>query len=273
MNLSGSAGGLEYLTTGQGRPHTIFAHGLAGSIATTRPFGSGVTGAKTFLHFPGHGGSPVPARRVDYGVLAAGLRAVADEVGADQALGVSMGAGAVCRELSRQPDRWQRLVFVLPALIDRPRADEAYRSLSSLGRLVDAGDAAGIAAHLLRHEPPQVRLSPAARQWASGQAQSLIGTGLARVVEALTHDIPVPRRGDLATVTAPALVIGQLEDPLHPDQVARDLAAAMPNAQLEVLPPGGILWTHRDRVRGLIAEFLSSATDAGERAVAEPGRG
>jgi hypothetical protein len=35
---------VEYLVTGGGEPVTVFAHGLAGSIPETRPFGSGVGG-------------------------------------------------------------------------------------------------------------------------------------------------------------------------------------------------------------------------------------
>jgi pimeloyl-ACP methyl ester carboxylesterase len=51
---------LEFTTTGSGVPATVFAHGLAGSIQTTRPFGSGVRGSRTFMHFRGHGGSAAP---------------------------------------------------------------------------------------------------------------------------------------------------------------------------------------------------------------------
>ena len=55
--LEGPTGSLELITTGSGLPATVFAHGLGASIETTRPFGSGVKGSRTFFHFRGHGGS------------------------------------------------------------------------------------------------------------------------------------------------------------------------------------------------------------------------
>src|SRR3954454_15874353 len=49
-SISGDAG-----STGSMVPTTVFAHGLAGSIADTRPLGSAVAGRKVFFHFRGHG--------------------------------------------------------------------------------------------------------------------------------------------------------------------------------------------------------------------------
>ena len=52
---------LEYYVTGEGDPTTVFAHGLGGGIADTRPLGSGVAGRKVFFQFRGHGRSDAPA--------------------------------------------------------------------------------------------------------------------------------------------------------------------------------------------------------------------
>jgi pimeloyl-ACP methyl ester carboxylesterase len=123
--LEAPGGLLEFTTTGSGLPATVFAHGINGSIATTRPFGSGVQGSRTFLHFRGYGASTAAETPVTYAALAGELRAVADHVGATQALGVSMGAGALCALLADTPLRFRRLVFVLPAVLDRPRSDDA----------------------------------------------------------------------------------------------------------------------------------------------------
>src|SRR5450631_4600697 len=96
--LEGPDGLLEFITTGSGLPATVFAHGMAGSIQTTRPFGSGVRGSRTFMHFRGHGASAAPETPWTYAALGGELRAVADHVRATQALGVSMGAGALDRK-------------------------------------------------------------------------------------------------------------------------------------------------------------------------------
>lgn len=128
--VEGPAGSLELVTTGSGLPATVFAHGLTGSIPTTRPFGSGVPGSRTFMHFRGHGASAAGSAPGTYVDLAEDLRAVADQVGATQALGVSVGAGALCSLLARTPLRFSKVVFVLPAVLDRPRTDGAMEGLA-----------------------------------------------------------------------------------------------------------------------------------------------
>src|SRR5207253_6415327 len=45
---------------------------------------------------------------------------VADRFEATQAFGISMGAGAVMGLLEEKPDRFERLVFFIPASIDAP---------------------------------------------------------------------------------------------------------------------------------------------------------
>lgn len=143
--LEGPSGPIEFTTTGSGLPATVFAHGFTGSITTTRPFGSGVEGSRTFLHFRGYGASAAAQAPWTYTELAAELRAVADHVGATQALGVSMGAGAVCAILEQTPHRFDRLVFVLPAALDRPRADESLEG-TPLADAVPLTDRAVLAA-------------------------------------------------------------------------------------------------------------------------------
>ena len=80
--MEGPNGSLEFITTGSGLSATVFAHGLAGSIQTMRPFGAGVAGSRTFFHFRGHGASTAPQTPWNYAALAGELRAVADHVGA-----------------------------------------------------------------------------------------------------------------------------------------------------------------------------------------------
>ena len=127
--LEGPNGLLELITTGSGLPATVFAHGVTGSIQTTRPFGSGVKGRRTFFHFRGYGASAPAARPLTYAGLESDLRAIADHVEATQALGVSMGAGALCTLLARTPLRFGRLVFALPAALDQRRTDDALDGL------------------------------------------------------------------------------------------------------------------------------------------------
>ena len=257
--LEGPGGLLEFVTTGSGLPATVFAHGLAGSIETTRPFGSGVSGSRTFMHFRGHGVSAAPETPWTYAALADELRAVADHVGATQALGVSMGAGALCSLLARTPLRFERLVLVLPAVLDHPRTDGAQDRLLRMAELVDQGDVPGLTALLLEGEPVPVRDRPAVRLWCGRQAAAMVGSPVSGALRTLPAAVPLSDRGVLAAVTAQVLVIAQEQDPLHPVWVAEQLAGVVPGARLEILPPGGIMWSHRALMRELIGGFLSGA--------------
>ena len=123
---------LEYLVTGAGEPVTVFAHGLGNGIAETRPLGSAVNGRRVFFQFRGHGRSSAPEGRWTYADLARDLRAVADLTGATRALGVSLGAGALCRALSDDPRRFERVVLYLPSALDKPREKLAHDRLTGL---------------------------------------------------------------------------------------------------------------------------------------------
>lgn len=253
--LETPTGSLEFITTGSGSPATVFAHGLAGSIETTRPFGSGVRGSRTFFHF--RGGSAAVETPWRYAGLADELRAVADYVGATQALGVSMGAGALCSLLAHTPLRFERLVFVMPAVLDRPRTDDALDRLVEMAQCVDSRDVQSLTVLLLAGEPVAMRHQPAVQLWCRRQAAAMVGTPVSRALRALPTAVPLADRGVLAAVTAPALVIAQEEDPAHPVWVAEQLAASLPDAHLEVMAPGGIMWRHRALVRDLVGGFLS----------------
>jgi pimeloyl-ACP methyl ester carboxylesterase len=245
---------------GATEPHTLFAHGLAGSIPTTRPYATRVSGTRSFLHFRGHGASPAPedGNGWTYAELSAELWAVADAVGASRALGVSMGAGALCAGLAHQPERFDRVVLVLPAVVDRPRPDAAVARFAALADAVDAGDLPGIAAHLLEEQPERVRGEQAVQVWCREQAARLVGAGVAAGLRSLPHQVAVTDRELLRRVQVPVLVLAQEDDPAHPAAVAEELATLLPGADLHVLPPGGIMWEHRARVRDLVGSFLGS---------------
>jgi pimeloyl-ACP methyl ester carboxylesterase len=256
--LDGPDGIVEFVTTGSGLPATIFAHGLAGSISTTRPFGSGVKGSRTFMHFRGHGASAAAEAQWTYAALAEDLKAVADHVGATQALGVSMGAGALCSLLARSPGRFERLVFVMPAVLDQPRCDDGLSRMVAMAECVDSRDVESLTALLLQTEPVAVRTQPRVQLWCRRQAAVMVGSAVSKALRALPTDVPLTERAVLARVSAPALVIAQEQDAAHPVWVAEQLAASLPAARLEVMAPGGLLWRHRALMRELIGGFLSA---------------
>lgn len=202
---------------GTGEPVTVFAGGLGGTIAETRTFASGVAGTRVFFDFRGHGASGIPDDGDwSYAALSRDLRDVADTTGATRAVGVSMGAAALLGIVAATPERFSRNVFCLPAILDAPRGD------------VDVGDRAAT-------------VSPDA---------------VAGLVRALAESTPVADRTTLAAVRAPCLVVGQEGDGVHPAAIAREVAAALPDARLHVFDSPGLVVAHRRALRNLIASFL-----------------
>ncbi|HSK25288.1 MAG TPA: alpha/beta hydrolase [Jiangellales bacterium] len=252
-------GGAEVLLTGSGSPVTVMGHGLAGSIGETRPFGSGVRGTRAFLHFRGHGATPSPVGEPwSYEGLAAQLRAVADHVGASRALGVSMGAGALLALLARTPDRFGRVVLVLPGALDGPRGAGARDRFAAMAGHVEAGDVTGLAVLLRDELPAVVRGRPDAGVWTRRQAERLVGTPVGEALRAVPDLYPVADRTVLASVHVPVLVVAQEGDRTHPASVARELGAVLPRVSVRVLPAGGVLWSHRREVRALVSGFLNA---------------
>ncbi|WGW12536.1 alpha/beta hydrolase [Saxibacter everestensis] len=245
---------------GTGKPVTLFAHGFGGSIRDTRPFGTGVSGTRAFMHFRGHGGRPAPSSRWTYEELAGELRAAADGVEATRALGVSMGAGALARMLADSPDRFEKAAFVLPAVLDgTTRSAGRTRMMSRVDRMVELAarhDTAGIAQQLALREPEEVRAVPAAQAWFEHQAELIVNSD-ARFGLTLPSERAVDSAAALGAVQARTLVLTHEDDEAHPVEVAEAYAAALPNAELVVLPAGSILWLGRSKIREIINGFLN----------------
>lgn len=252
---------LEYFVAGEGEPATAFAHGLAGGIADTRPLGSGVAGRKVFFQFRGHGRSDAPTGPITYVDLAADLRGVCDEFGATRALGVSLGAGALCRLLAQTPDRFDRVVFFLPAVLDEPRPAAAMARATALLEAVEADDAPTAASLLSGEIPAGLRDRPAAWRYVRERLDALLKDGLAAGLADLPTQSALPDRSVLAAVTAPALVIGCRGDTAHPPAVAEALAASLPHATLHIYDQPAVLWTNRTDLRSRVSGFLNDSGD------------
>jgi 3-oxoadipate enol-lactonase len=250
-------GRLEQLVTGTGEPVTVFAHGLAGDIAGTRPLGSAVLGRRVFFHFRGHGRSDAPPGPWSFADLAEDLRAVADRAGATRALGVSMGAGALCRVLSETPGRFERIVLYLPAPLDGVRPPVAATRLARLLAAVESGEAALVAEAVETELPPSVRNTPTGWSYLRQRVERLLTDGIAPELDTLWRAPAVPDLSLLTAYEGRALVIGCVGDDVHPVAVAERLAGLLPAAELEVYDRPALLWTHRKELRERISTFLN----------------
>jgi 3-oxoadipate enol-lactonase len=251
---AGNVGGVAYVVLGEGAPVTVFAHGLGGSVAETRPLATRVAGTRVLLEFRGHGDSGPVEGGWDYDTLADDLLAVADAVGATQAVGLSLGAGALLRALSRDPHRFHKLAFVLPAAIDATRRDGATERLHRLGAAIDRADARGAADVLLEELPDEVR-----------SRRGVDALVLRRAAQLVTRSAPAPRGEDrplrdrslLPAVTSPTLVLAQEGDDLHPADLAAELHEGLADSELITLPPGGVFWTAGREAQLALARHLA----------------
>ncbi len=251
------------LVLGEGDPVTVVAHGLGASLAETRALVSGLPGTRVLYEARGHGSAPLPESG-GYAELADDLRAVAQAHGARQALGMSLGAATILRVLAEEPTRFDRVVLLLPAAWDRPRLvdDRASALVTALTRRDRDGVLTAVRAEL----PADLVAGPAARAveaYVRARTASLLASpGLPALLAGLVGDVPVAG-GVLGAVTADVLVVGQEGDPVHPAQVARDVAAALPKARLVVFDRPGMVFRERERLRALVAEHLSGTAPDG----------
>ncbi|GAA1280557.1 alpha/beta hydrolase [Saccharothrix xinjiangensis] len=211
---------------GSGAPVTLVGHGLGATPGEARLPTSGLPGTKVVVTLPSHGDAPdAPEGYWDYRRIAADLRGAARDTGATRAIGVSLTAGALLSLLAGEPDAFERVVLLLPAVLDEPRpALPREEAIAAVGGPPD---------YQARRRAAYARLDDA--------------------LDALPGQVAVPDRAALALVTAPVLVVGATRDPLHPEDVAEQVAAAFPNGRLELVPS----WlTHRGDVRGWLVDFL-----------------
>ncbi|MEU7531805.1 alpha/beta hydrolase [Saccharothrix sp. NPDC042600] len=217
---------MTYRTFGSGAPVTLVGHGLGATPGEARLPTTGLRGTKVVVTLPSHGDAPdAPPGYWDYRRIAADLKSVARETGATQAVGVSLTSAALIALLAEEPDAFDRVALLLPAVLDEPR-----RLLAREFAITVIGG------------PPEYQ---AERR----QAFTRLDDALAE----LPGEVAVADRSVLENVRIPVLVVGATEDPLHPENIAKDTAAAFPNGRLELVPS----WlTHRADVRTWLVDFL-----------------
>lgn len=245
--------GLRWRIYGFGDPVTIVVPGLAATDGEARMPAAGLPGARVVLTLPSHGAAAdAPPDYWTYQRVAADVAAVADEVGAQQAIGVSLGAGALTRLAAEAPRRFRRLALLLPAAVDGPRSIPAVWAMDRLAEAVELDDRARLR-ELVTAELPA---GAAVGDHVDRRMAALARLGLA--LRALPEQTPLADAAVLAQVSSPVLVIGATGDPLHPESVARATAAAFPRARLELFDSPAPLLTHRKEIRALLVDFCGS---------------
>lgn len=248
-------------------PPLVLLHGFAGSAQTWAPHLEAFSGRYTVvaLDLLGHGESAAPPDPKRYAIAHAieDTLGVLDVLGLGRVhlLGYSMGGRAALAAAIAAPERVRSLVLesASPGLRD---PDLRRVRAAQDAALADAIERDGVLAFVERWEreplfathaalPPDVREALRAqrlRHTAAGLANSLRGFGQGAMPP--LHDF-------LGEVRMPALLIAGALDARYTG-IAREMAAALPAARLEVVPGAGhtVHLEQPEAFRRLVLEFL-----------------
>jgi 3-oxoadipate enol-lactonase len=244
---------------GDGEPVTVLAHGLTNSCMELSAFTPMAPGTKVRFCFRGHGhsGTPEPGH-YRFSDFASDVDAVANAFGATRAVGTSLGQGAITRLLATRPDRFERLVFILPAALDVPlsaAAIEGFERTATLLETLPVDEAVGrILDDTGRAEDYEER--PWLRDVDMLLWQDLQPVGVAHALREVTRDVAIEDRELVRRVDSPTIVIAREGDPIHPAQLARVLVQLLPNAELIMLASEAQLYASIPMLVDRVAEFL-----------------
>lgn len=242
---------------GDGDPVTVVGHGLTQSrrdLGLLAPF---LPGTKVLFDFRGHGESQRPGPgHYSMDDFAADLHNVAEAFGATCAAGTSLGAGAALRLLCHRPDRFQKLVAILPARLQ----SEARAGLLRLADLLESHPLERVADIVVEEEELAGRFDGflAAREVRRQSILAMNRDGIPLAIRECIDDPPIRDPEPVTRVTASALVIAQEGDPVHDAGVARDLAKILPRAELLVFPDRFSLIREIPAVVSRVSTFLAS---------------
>jgi pimeloyl-ACP methyl ester carboxylesterase len=221
---------------GSGEPVTVLAHGLTNNRNELAAFTPLVTGTKVRFDFRGHGRSSAPPAGYAFVDFARDLDAVARAYRATRAIGTSLGAGAMANLLSREPDRFERTVWLMPAGLDLPFPfKERYEAAAA----VLEGKTGEEVLEAIVSSPE--RAAEYLRMPWKREVDRLLWDhdnpdGVARAVRGIVDDWPVPDREMLHAVTRPVLLICVEGDEIHPAELGRILHGLMPASHLVIYP-------------------------------------
>lgn len=163
--------------------------------------------------------APVPGRSLAAAALSA-LSSSSEPPGVVLAGGISFGAHLAAEWAVANPSRCAGLVLALPAWHGIPgSAPASLSALHSAARV----RAAGVAGALPDSSAPAWLTNELARAWGG------YGPALADSLE-LAASHPAPTLAELATVDVPVGIAACVDDPIHPESVAHEWAAALPRA-------------------------------------------
>ena len=213
----------------------------------------------------GHGRSPVPPGPYDLDDLVDDAVAVLDRLGVQRAsvVGLSLGGMTAMRLAAREPHRVERLAVLCTSALLGPVS--AWTDRAALVRTKGTSAVAEtVVGRWLTDD-----LRAADPELVNRLEVMVAGTpaeGYASCCEAIGA---MDLRADLRRIAAPTLVIAGADDPATPPSHLRDIAAAVPGAQLLVLPSAAHLANVEQEAAvnaALLLHLAGGPSDAGRHA-------
>ncbi|AFR50703.1 3-oxoadipate enol-lactonase [Gordonia sp. KTR9] len=187
----------------------------------------------------GHGDSPVLQGPYSIDELADDVIALLDRLDIERAhlVGLSLGGMTMMRVAARDPERVDRLALLCTAAYLPPAQGWTDRAA-----LVRADGTSAVAAAVVQRwfTPGYLAANTEARQGYEAMVAATPAEGYAACCEAIAV---MDQRPDLSSITAPTLAIAGADDPATPPDLLREIADAVPNGRLLVVPDSAHLAT------------------------------
>lgn len=260
-DLRVSVGSVELAVESFGAgPSLVFAHGLTGNRRSVKRQFAALAAQYRIVVYDqrGHGNStPIfDPSGYDLDAMAGDLGAVMDALGIERAIvgGESMGAATTLRFALHHPERVERLLLTAPAFGDAPNTEQK--------RFMDLAEAIenfGIERFLIAAEStwrndfhwPSDVVEYVDSMFRSHNERSLI-----TAIRSVIGWTPLPDLEILHKMTAPTCIIYWSDDPLHPAELAKRMAAHFPNVHLVEFPPLPAIFQYPEMVGDAYAHFL-----------------
>lgn len=277
INLNGEL--FHYASVGEGLPF-VFQHGMGADVTQPLSSGGNLPGWRMVaMDCRGHGQTEAnldPAR-ISFAQFAEDLAVLLDSLNIERAVvgGISMGAGVALAFALAHPERVTGLVLVRPAWLDRPFPTNLrwFPLAASLLQEYPADEAA----HRFKQLPEFFELeagSKAAADSLLGQFRRPHARERAAILAGMPASVPVTSLAQCRQLQMPTLVVVNLRDPVHPDILGEQLAAAIPGAALsritsktesETLHQADLARTLQDFLEPIQRQFSKRTFDSSAR--------
>lgn len=248
-------------TIGAGPP-LIFAHGLTSHLQVTRMELAPLADRYRLILFDqrGHGAStPITDPALyDPQRMADDIGAVLDSLDIERAIvgGESMGAATALTFALKHPNRVEQLLLTAPAFGDSANS-ERERLVQMSEDLARVGMEAFLALAAERQRV-EFNWTPDLIAFVADMLSAHDPASLATALKAVAHWAPFTDPSVVAQLARPVCIVAWEQDPLHPIELARCLAATLPDAKLRMMAPLPALFRDPAQVGRMYGEFLEA---------------